>query len=68
MAILRGGGSLAVTTLLAVSESGLKRFEAKAQETYSLVECALGENGGAHDPPKAAKTAKLAKVGCVERG
>ena len=41
--MLRGRGSVAVTTLVAVSESGLKRFEAKAQETYSLVGCGLGE-------------------------
>ena len=41
--MLRGRGGVAVTTLVVVSESGLKSFEAEAQESYSLVGCGLGE-------------------------
>lgn len=41
--MLRGRGGVAVRTLVAMSESGLKRFEVKAQETYSVVGCGLGE-------------------------
>ena len=36
--MLRGRGGVAVMSLVVVSESGLKSFEAEAQESYSRLD------------------------------